>query len=410
MANPFDQFDAVESNPFDQFDGAQEPEFIGVGESEIDYTSKPEQDLSVGDVAQGVAETGRSFVEGAVFGTPAYMAGAVEGVIRSFVEEGFTPEDAARLANKSAAVFMTPPESQTGQNIAESIGDVADVLPPVFGGVAGQIPSLAQGVKGAALVAPEARGAVSAIKEAIPQAAERIKSDRELMMPRSVGAAGMDEAQRRQMAANQLPVPMQLTKGQATQDMLQQKFERETAKSEGGSDIRDRYNIQNEQFNANLDEFIDSTDTQFGDMSKVETGDVVTKALENQVKSEKKRISQAYEQADNSPEANEVVSLEPLGDYLNDNMASAGMDSIMLKVQKELTRLGVAQGDLNEGNLFVGDMTVKNAEGVRKFINKNTSDSDSNEQRVSSELKRVIDKSSEAAGGEPYKRARKAAH
>lgn len=150
---------------------ASDEEFIGVGESEIDYTPKPEQDLSVGDVAQGVAETGRSFVEGAVFGTPAYMAGAVEGVIRSFVEEGFTPEDAARLANKSAAVFMTPPESQTGQNIAESIGSAADVLPPVFGGVAGQIPGLAQGAKGAAT-------AVRAATPEIPQIPQgRAKQD-----------------------------------------------------------------------------------------------------------------------------------------------------------------------------------------------------------------------------------------
>jgi hypothetical protein len=83
------------------------------------------------------------------------MAGAIEGVARRFIEDGFTPEDALKLANERASAFMTPPESQTGKAIAQTVGDFTDVLPPILGGVAGQFPSLAQGARGAKAIVDE---------------------------------------------------------------------------------------------------------------------------------------------------------------------------------------------------------------------------------------------------------------
>jgi hypothetical protein len=135
----------------------------------IDTYQPPEKpERTAGDVAQGIYETGRGIVQGAA-GTPLYVAGAIEGIYKRFTEDGFSPEDAAKYANEAASYFVTPPESQTGKDIAGFIGDVGGALPPVLGVAAGAIPNVATGIQGARVVKDAASAqAVNAIDK-LPQ-------------------------------------------------------------------------------------------------------------------------------------------------------------------------------------------------------------------------------------------------
>ena len=79
----------------------------------------------------------------------------------------------------------------------------------------------------------------------------------------SMGAAGVDMATIRRMAAEELPVPVRLTKGQAERSFEQQRFERETAKDPArGLPLRERFADQNEAILKNFDVWADETGAQ----------------------------------------------------------------------------------------------------------------------------------------------------
>ena len=350
-----------------------------------------EPERTMGDVAQGIYETVYNTGAGAL-GSPFYIKDAIQGALRSLVDKGYSGEDAARFAEESASRFMMQPESETGKDIAKFMGEVLGSLPPVAAG----IPSM-----------PKYNAPVRAISEEIKQDVKQSMAPRPEPMG-SVGAAEVEQARLRQEMANELPVPIKLTKGQATQDMQQQKFERETAKLEDGEELRRNANLQNEQFNQNLDAMIDQTGTTLPDDALVETGLVVTKALENQVKAEKNKINKAYEAADKSEGAKEPVNLDEVGDFINQNMPSANYSGNVLDAfQKETKRLGLSAGDMNQGNYQIGDMTVYQAEQLRKFVNSNIDKVNQKDQRLGKNLKNAIDNSVSDSGGEPYNRARR---
>lgn len=386
--------------------------------TESDFTSKPQGDVaffeaeaepiqqserSMGDAAIGLGENALSAVTGATAGATGFLLGSIEGMVKSLMSEGVSEQDALKMAMKRASDYTYEPRTEAGQEYAQDFAELTNAVPPIMG--VGMSAATSFNAPDASRVA---RGAGQQVSSDLSQIPQQMRTQNENAPPRSIGAAGMTEAQNRQLAANQLPIPMQLTKGQATQDMQQQKFERETAKLEDGESLRERFNLQNEQFIGNIEEFIDSTDTQFGDMSKVDTGDVVTKALENQVKSEKKKISTAYKVADNSDGAKELVNLDPVASFINENMPSANYNGNVLDAfQKETKRLGLSEGDMNKGDYQLGDMSVYQSEQLRKFVNANIDSSNPKDQRLGAKLKEALDSSVGDAGGEPYNRARK---
>jgi len=400
MNNPFDQFDNQEANPFDQFDAEQPqaddpypdvPRIDAQGNTINDDGPAPvEPERTMGDVAQGIYETVYNTGAGAL-GSPFYIKDAIQGAIRSLVDKGYSGEDAAKFAEESASRFMMQPESETGKDIAKFMGEVLGSLPPVAAG----IPAV-----------PKYNAPVRAISEEIKQDVKQSMTPRPEPM-NSVGAAEVEQARLRQEMANELPVPIKLTKGQATQDMQQQKFERETAKLEDGEELRRNANLQNEQFNQNLDAMIDQTGTTLPDDALVETGLAVTKALENQVKAEKSKINRAYDAADKSEGAQEPVNLDQVSSYMNERMPESDSGGIMPKFQLKTKQLGLSEGDFLNGDYQLSDMTVYEAELLRKFLNKNANKSDANDLRLASGLKNSIDSSVGEAGGETYNRARK---
>ena len=373
-------------------------------EADAPTVNKPEQAgaLNFLGPAEAIATVGTgllSSLQGA--GT-----GLVDSVTSGAFLEGRGPEMVQQSIQDYAQAGTYRPRTQAGQNIVGAIGKVGENLPPVIAGFSpAQMAIAGQSARASSQVAPTvAREAAQAAKQALPAMNPASSA-------RSMGAAevgGGLEAQRI-ARAEALPVPVKLTKGQATQDFAQQQFERETAKqAEEGAPIRQRMQEQNQALVQSFDAFLDDIGTELPETAyKLQTGQKIDEALRKRAAVDKARIRSAYKAADEAGETAEPVSLSGVADYLNSNRAEAGLAPIMQAVSKQLEVQGVGGGSLLDGTLQVGDMTLAQAERLRKAINKFSSGADANNLRVAGELKQLIDEATEGAGGERYQAARK---
>lgn len=267
--------------------------------------------------------------------------------------------------------------------------------------------SIAQGL-------PEAAGFALGARASMPQSGNFVRAmdvtDGELVpvqaaSPRNLSAAQVQDATVRNALAQELPAPIQLTRGQATRDFAQQQFEREVAKQpELGAPIRQRYLEQNNALLQNFDAFIDETGAQATDLRS--TGLKVDKAIRDRAARDKSAIRKAYNIARQKGETSDPVSMQPLADFLNQNRAGRSSAPIIKTIADELEVQGVGTGRLDDGTLMVGDITLNQAEEIRKAINRFTKDNDPNDIRIAAELKNIIDEQTKDAGGEFYQQSR----
>ena len=223
---------------------------------------------------------------------------------------------------------------------------------------------------------------------------------------RSVGAAQVQDAAVRNSLAQELPAPINLTRGQSTRDFAQQQFEREVAKQpELGAPIRQRFLEQNNALLQNFDAFIDETGAQATDLRS--TGLKVDKAIRDRAARDKSAIRQAYNIARQKGETADPVVMQPLADFLNQNRAGVSSAPILKTISDELEVQGVGSGKLQDGTLQIGEITLNQAEDLRKVINRFAKDNDPNDIRIASELKSIIDEQTKDAGGEFYQKSRK---
>jgi len=101
-----------------------------------DIVAPTQKERTTGDIIAGAAETGLNLVTGATTGSLGYLAGAVEGVAKRFMEEGFSEQDAMQKAMEYAQKFTYEPKSEAGQDYSQAVGAALDVLPPAIGGAA----------------------------------------------------------------------------------------------------------------------------------------------------------------------------------------------------------------------------------------------------------------------------------
>lgn len=228
--------------------------------------------------------------------------------------------------------------------------------------------------------------------------------------PASGGAAGVDMATLRQAKADELPVPIKLTEGQKTRQFEDVRFERETAKlPEVGEPLRERFAQQNQQLRQNLDAFIDMTGAQAGESEfRRATGMAVNEALRSRAARDKARIRVLYKEAEKAGELASPANLSPIADYLNQNRAGRSSAPIMGTFAEELKVQGVGSGSLADGTLQIGEVSLGQAEALRKAINRFVKSNDPNDVRVASELKQLIDTQTEGLGGNLYQQARAA--
>ena len=356
-----------------------------------------EQATAAGEVALTLG-TG---VTGGAIGT---VGGTLEQLPKELASGEFgTPEAAERIAgqaHKRAGQLTFEPRTELGR---ERVGQLGEALAPLAA-LPPIIPELGALSAGARSAAPRV---TSSLDDAANIAREHMSRRRAQLRGgsrESIGAARVQQSQARRDLAGELPVPMQLTEGQASREFGQARFERESAKlGEIGAPLRERFDNQNSQIQQNVDAFIDQTGaTSF---SWREVGESVAQALKGKVLRDKARIRALYKDAEASGDMDRNVDVDSFVSHLNKNRAEREENGIMQKVQRQINALEIGTGDFKDGTLQIRDITLKDAEALRRFINRNTGN-DPNEIRVSSTLKRLIDDSTEGVGGEKYKTAR----
>ena len=372
-----------------QIPGTQEP------------TAQPER--SIGDRIIGAGEA--ALTMGSSLTAPVGAAvGTIGGVLESIGQGTFgTPQAANRteeLAAKGSAAYTYAPRTEAGQEYVGEIGQVASQLIPV-GPLTPQLSAMgtmSKAATGQAVAA--ARPAAAAVMEkarAVPQMIRREPAPTSGTLG-SVGAAGTDAATLRTQAAADLPVPVQLTKGQRERSQEQLRFETETAKDPAkGRDLREFAADQNAKVMQNLDAFVEGTGAVLPD--DMEVGRSVGTALASRMAREKAQIRTAYKAAEKAGEMREPVPLAPVIKVLDENVAAEGTAPVLAAARKELSRLTELEG--SGESLSIGGL-----ESLRKFIVANTDESSAPNMRAASILKSAIDSATENAGGDIYKSAR----
>lgn len=393
-------------------DELDEAEF---GQAPLQETIKQEPDPTLGQKVKGVAETGATMLTGMTTGLIGQIEGSVEGILREIASGEFGSREAAdrieKLAFDRAQMLTYTPETETGQEYTQAVGETLAPLAAV--------PPLAE----AQLIARAAQPALQQTRQATRQTIQQMKPQvqqvtqeisrrvKERLPQRqadqSVGAAQVAAPTVRQAQADELPVPIKLTEGQKTRQFEAQRFEKETAKlPEEGAPLRERFEQQNQQLQQNLDAFIDETGSQITELRGV--GEIVDQALRKRAANDKAKIRTLYKEAEKAGEMESPVDVQGLGRYLNENRAERVENGIMQKVQRQIDALEVGQGKFEDGSLQLRPMTLKEAESIRRFINKNVNSADANDIRIASALKSAIDDATEGAGGNKYKQARAA--
>jgi len=337
------------------------------------------------------------------------------------------------------------PRTEAGQEYAQVVGEAAAATIPAagltaelsaVGRAAGNAAQAARNTApaGVAVIAGEraaqmAQNTVGRIRAAAPQIADRVERtlrrnpDRTAPTPgtqASGGAAGTDMATMRAQNAESLPVPIKLTRGQATRDFEQQTFERETAKTPTGAPLRDRFAQQNEDIMKNFDAWVDMTGAEAPNLRAV--GEAVDKALVTKAAADKAQIRSAYKAAEKAGELADPVSLAPLVEYLNASAPDAATAPILNAIRQHVVKLGIAEdvggqlaprqaqkpmfSSLTNAPSPQSGVTLKTAETLRQAVNRAT-DYEPTNIRQATIVKGLIDSATEGAGGSAYRTARR---
>lgn len=389
---------------------------------------------TLGQKAIGAGEAALATATGATAGTAGMVAGAVGGLAGAVLDGKFgTPEGVQQVeqaAARGADALTYSPRTPAGQDMTQAVGNAVQATLPVVP-LAGETAALAragQAAKPAA--AATARAGATATADAAKTAAGAARAVRDkavamtsaatqklLGVPEaepeaagamgSVGAAGTSPAAIRRTTAQGLPVPMELTTGQATRNHNQLRFEGETAKGELGQPLRENAAKQNVQLAQNFEALIDSTGAQAPNVLEAGRA-VVDNGLVPAAAKAKAKYRALYQQADKAGQLEEPVNLQPLADYLNANRAGRTSAPILGTIAEELKVQGIGDGALADGSVQAGAATLKQAEAIRKAVNRFVKDTDPNDVRVGTEIKGVIDQITEGKGGDLYKEARAA--
>lgn len=379
---------------------------------------------SLGEKIVGTGEAALTLATGATGGTVGMIGGTLKGLAEQILSGQFGSREAANLVEKSAmqgAQALTyAPRTQSGQEQVQAVGEVLQNVPPVIP-VVGPIGAVAASTKMATPVVAATAGrvaapVVAATKRAGQAVAKVAEPIREIMpgatakkptpgTPGSGGAAGVDLATLRQAKAEELPVPIKLTEGQKTRQFEQQRFERETAKLPGvGEPIRERFATQNKQLQQNLEAFIDMTGAEAPDLRSI--GLTVDKALRDRAARDKTRIRTLYKEAEKAGEMEAPVKLDTVVQHLVDNAPEAEVANVLKATRAKALQLGVAT-EAPDGTLIAQPVTLKTAELFRRSIGGATNAEPTNIMQAS-QMRSLIDASTEGLGGNMYKQARAA--
>lgn len=360
----------------------------------IESQKKPEKE---GLFAQtlGPAEAALATVSAPV----AALAGNVAGAVRTLTGGKYgTPEgieQGVKTGNKVADALTYEPRTRTGQDLVHEIGKLFDDsklagLPPVIGN---EIPGR---------VIRTLKDSSMQMSDDIARSFEQAPKPGVAAMP-GVGAAETEVSALRRERAASLPVPVKLSKGQATRDFEQQRFERETAKDgKLGQPLREHFAENNEQILANFDAWLDQTGATAPDLYA--TGQSVDRALVTRAKRAKAQVNAAYDKAREAGEMQAKVPTDDLVSWIEENRSKARNAPVIATIEDELLRLkGAAKGE--GGTLKPGSISINDMEELRKAVNE-VMGADPTNRLFGGKAKQVIDSVTDGRGGDLYKEAR----
>jgi hypothetical protein len=394
---------------------------------------------SLGQRIVGAGEAALTALTGATGGLVGAAGGTLGGLAGSILSGQFgTPEAAQeveRAAIEQAQRFTYQPRTRAGREQAEALGEfVQQVAPPVLPNIAAPgmaVQAVGQQVPLAAATARRAGAAAAPAAQAVVQAPVRAAraagravgllppdegslaagSQTSAAMQRgAMGASGATVGGERQAVAATMPVPFEgragLTAGQASRDFAQLQFERESAKiPDLGQPLRERMENQTAVMIQNFDALIDLPQRLNTDPRSM--GMAVDRALVNRVEVQRNRIRDLYQQAREAGAMESPVEMAPLLASVNDLARFEGLVPGVRTIRNEAVRLGALVPDA-DGNLTPGVITLDNAELLRQFVNEATDWTNRREALVGTRIKNSIDAATEGAGGEAYRRARRA--
>jgi len=318
--------------------------------------------------------------------------GAVEDISQGKMPTGESRDVFYRQARQATQFQPTSPASV---GALESIGGAleASKLPPYTGNI-GMIPSMQQATQ---MARPAISQAMQTAKPVVNTMAQALRKEAPIMA--GVGAAEVPEAAVRAQMAQQLRVPVELSKGQALRDLGQQKFEIETPKNfpELGKPLVEAQAKRNDAILQNFDAFVDATGKQTYGLR--ETGRVVDKALVGAANKAKQEINAAYTAARDAGETQQPVGYAPLKTYIDEQTPTVKrkLAPIISAVDEE-----IAKNDPKKA----GQISINSLEDIYQFINKNYEPGTVGETHAKA-MKNIINQMTEGQGGELYQEARK---
>jgi hypothetical protein len=378
--------------------GLAKPEDFKMPQPQTQPQPEPYKEPTFGEKLIGAGETGLTLLTGGTTGLAGTVGGAITGAYEELKSGQFgSPQAARRIEERAAAggqQYTYAPRTQAGQEQVEMLGRVGSELIPI----APVMPSglFSQGAK-QAIVAPIQRG-VSTVRSAFQEAPSA------QAMRQSGGAAATAMPLVRSTTAENLPVPVTLTKGAATREAGQLAFEKEQMKSELGAPLRQRVEQNNLEVLQNFDALMEMTGAKAAQTGFAGTGNKVIDALSQGWQGAKAKTNAAYTKAENAGQLQAPVKLDSLADYINQNMPESSVAPIINVAKNKGIQLGVFE-QLDDGTIRALPADLKNTELLRQSIGKTIGIEPTN-KKFGSELKQVIDASTDGVGGDLYKQAR----
>lgn len=369
------------------------------------------------DKAIGAGETLLSLGTGLTGGALGLVGGTIGGIGKSILQGEYGTQKGVKtaegLASRYANALTYQPRTKEGQEYTENLGQLINDsgvvgLAPVgaeFAGVSAYNQPLKANISSRAT--PIIQGAADAIKKPISGISEYISNAGNRNIGDSVGARRANVETLRQLSADDLPIPLKLTKGEASRDFKQLQFEREAAKNPDlGQPLRDRAVQNNADLYRNFDAFVDETGANAID--RTGAGLAVDEAIQAKALRDKARIGAEYTRAKEAGELLEPVPTQNITNFLDENMSDSAFAPILKQAKTEIGRLeeeGIKQGKINSN----GQLTLDDLERLRRFANNSISSDPSNLTNIkfANQLKSVIDSATERAGGNIYKNARR---
>ena len=322
-----------------------------------------------------------------LYEVPATMLSGAALTIPSAVSALATGEAPMAMAQRN----MYQPRSGASQDVLQSIGGAfeATKLPPVM--PTGMLPSYAR-MMGA--TQPQ----VQTARQSVPQMPDLLRRQAQPTMA-GVGAAQTPETVGRTQMAQQLRVPVQLSKGQAERELGQQQFEIETPKisPELGKPLVEAQAKRNDAILQNFDAFVDATGKETFGLEP--TGRVVVEALNKEAQKVKAKIGQTYKQAKEAGETEQPVSYAPLRTFIEEQTPTvrAKIAPVLDVVNEQLTK--------NDPK-STGQISINAIEDIYTLINKMYEPNTPNAS-YGRDLRNIINTLTEGQGGKLYQEARK---